>query len=73
MPRFKVLRRVDAYVDYVAEVSALSANEASAKASESEESFDWVEQDVQQFDARLFVTLDDDGNEVAGTECGDFA
>ena len=72
MPMFKVLRRVDAFVDYVAEVEAGSADEAAAKADENERRFKWQREGVHQFDARLFVTLDDDGNGIESTQRGDF-
>lgn len=72
MPKFTVLRRVDAFVDYVAEVEADTADEAAAKAGENEECYTWQREDVHQFDARLFVTLDANGNEIEGTQCGDF-
>lgn len=72
MPKFQVLRRVDAYVDYVAEVEARDEKEAAAKAREDETIFTWTQCGVAQFDARLFVALDEDGNELGGTEHGDF-
>ncbi len=72
MAKFKVLRRVDAFVDYVAEVEASSAEEAAQRAEDNEERYDWEKVDVQHFDARLFVTLDQDGNELEHTQTGDF-
>jgi hypothetical protein len=72
MPKFKVLRRVDAFADYIAEIEAASADEAAAKANEAEETFKWQPEGVHHFDERLFVTLDDDGNEIESTQRGDF-
>ena len=73
MPKFKVLRRQDAYVDYVAEVEADTAEEAADLASSSPWDFQWEEQGVVEFDAGLFVALDADGNEIEGTEAGKLA
>lgn len=72
MPKFQVLRRVDAFVDYVAEIEADSPEEAARKANDDEEPFDWRERGVIQFDARSFVTLDAEGIEIERTQCGDF-
>lgn len=72
MPVFQVLRRVDAFVDYVAEVDAPSANEAAARASYDETSLNWTPRSVAQFDARIFVTLDENGEEIDATQQGDF-
>ncbi len=72
MPTFQVRRRVDAFVDYVANVEASSADEAAAKAYEDEAAFKWEETGVVQFDARMFVTLDPESNEIDGSQRGDF-
>lgn len=72
MPTFQVLRRVDAFVDYIAEVDARSADEAAAKANRDETPYKWQRVSVAQFDARVFVALDEDGNEIESTQCGDF-
>jgi hypothetical protein len=72
VPKFKVLRRVDAYVDYVAEVEADDAREASLLARSDENSYRWKGVGTHQFDARLFVSLDDKGNEIEGAQEGDF-
>jgi hypothetical protein len=72
MPTFRVLRRVDAFVDYVAEVDAASADEAAAKAADDETLFKWEEVSVAQFDARTFVALDENGDEIEDTQRGDF-
>lgn len=72
MPKFQVLRRVDAFVDYVAEVEATDAHDAAAKANDDETKFTWVKNGLAQFDARLFITLDDQGCEIDCTQRGDF-
>jgi UDP-N-acetylenolpyruvoylglucosamine reductase len=72
VPRFQVLRRIDAFVDCVAEVEAVDAEEAAAKANEDETKFEWKKSGLSQFDARLYVTLDAAGNEIESTQQGDF-
>lgn len=72
MPTFQVLRRVDAFVDYVAHVEAASADEAVAHVAKDEAKFAWSEIGVAQFDARCFVVLDQDGDELDSTRRGDF-
>lgn len=72
MLRYQVLRRVDAFVDYVTEVEAADADEAAALADRDETKFKWTRVNVAHFDARLFVTLDEDGNEIEETQRGDF-
>jgi hypothetical protein len=72
MPRFQVLRRVDAFVDYVADVEGESAEDAAAKASANEASFAWMKRGVSHFDARMFVTLDELGAEISATQQGDY-
>ena len=69
---FTVRRRVDAYVDYVARVKANTAKRAAALAAADESAFDWQEEGPCEFDARLFITLDADGNEIEATEVSDF-
>lgn len=68
---FEVLRRVDAYADYIAVVRAGDAKEAAQLAYDDERAFSWEPQGVVEFDARLYVTLDRDGSEIEGTEIGD--
>jgi len=72
MPTFKVLRRVDAFVDYVAKVRASSPAEAAELASEDEGGYKWEKWGEVEFDARLFVTLDKDGAEIESTQQGDY-
>ena len=69
---FTVRRRVDAYVDYVARVRANTAKRAAKLAAEDEAAFEWQEDGTCEFDARLYITLDSDGNEIEATEVRDF-
>ena len=71
MPKFTVMRRVDAYVNSVAEIEAATPFEAAKQARDSEEKYVWEQDSTSEFDNRLFVTLDDSGNEIEGTEQGD--
>ena len=71
MAIFKVRRRDDAYVDYVAEVEADSPQEAAELANDNEDEFAWEEEGPCEFDARQFITLDDEGFEIDGTQVGD--
>lgn len=68
MPLFIVRRRIDAYVDYVASVRAPSAKQAAERAAEEEETLKWESEGATEFDARLFITLDDEGTELEQTE-----
>ena len=69
MARFQVLSRVDAYLDYLAEVEAEDANEAAILAYEGE-GVVWTLQGVTEFDARRVVTLGADGEEIEATARG---
>ena len=68
MPKFTILSRVDAYVDYVAEVEADTPEEAVDRAYDSD--VDWQPRGVVEFDARKVVCLDDDGEEIDGYSRG---
>ena len=70
MPMFTVLSRVDAYVDYLAEVEADTAEDAADLAYDGDPSIKWVKEQVVEFDARHVVTLDDEGNEIESTARG---
>ena len=60
-------------MDYVAEVEAESAEEAAHLASNDLAShYKWRSQGTQEFDARLYITLDENGDEIDGTQAGDF-
>lgn len=70
MPLFKVLCRVDAFVDYCAEVEADSAHEAAA-ARDTHRALEWLRAGEREFEAARYITLDADGDEIPETECGD--
>jgi hypothetical protein len=69
---FEVLCRIDAYADYVAVVEASSAQQAAERAAEDHGLYRWESRGTQEFDARLYVTLDADGWEIEATEIRDF-
>jgi len=64
MPKFTILSRVDAYVDYTTEVESDSLEEAVDLAYDGDPSIKWREQGVVEFDARHVVALDVDGEEI---------
>lgn len=70
MPIFTVLSRVDAYVDYVAEVEADTPEEAVDLAYDGDPSVKWEQSGVVEFDARRVVALDADGEEIESTARG---
>ena len=71
MPTFTVLCRIDAYADYVAEVEAGSAAEAAELARENHGDYKWEHDQTAEFDARFYVTLGADGDEIDATHVGD--
>lgn len=72
MPKFTVLSRVDAFVDYTAEVEAENAEAAAKFAYYDGTGLVWEPGGTVQFDARRVVTLNDDGEEIESTACGKF-
>ncbi len=72
MPRYRVLRRVDAFVDYCTDIEAASPEEAAALANWKEDNLVWKQTEIVEFDARLFVTLNQDGCEIESSKTGDF-
>jgi hypothetical protein len=70
MPVFRVLKRVDAYVVYEADIQAEDAKEAAEFAYDDDPEIAWREMDTVQFDASHVVTLDDEGNEIDETKWG---
>jgi hypothetical protein len=72
MPKFKVLTRVDAFVDYVAEIDAPSVEKAVELAWKDTPGIVWKEYGTVEFDARHVVALDDNGYEMERTARGDF-
>lgn len=72
MPMFTVLCRVDAYVDYTAEVEAKDGKEAAQLARENSGDYVWKELGPVEFDARGYVTLTAKGDEIEVTRTGYF-
>ena len=72
MPVFKILRRRDAFVDYTTEVEAGSPEAAAQLAMVNVEALPWKRAGQHEHDAEAFVALDAVGNEIPGSECGDF-
>ncbi|MDR3513845.1 MAG: hypothetical protein P4L73_19580 [Caulobacteraceae bacterium] len=72
MPTFTVLCRVDAYVDYTAEVEADDAETAAELARENASTYKWEERGPVEFDTRGYVTLDAEGDEIDATRSGYF-
>jgi hypothetical protein len=72
MPIFNVLCRIDAFADYVAEVEADDADEAAQLAHDNHSQYRWDADGVQEFDARIYVTLRSDGSHNERTKVGDF-
>ena len=68
---FQVLCRIDAFADYVAEVEADDAEEAAELAHDNHADYKWDHRYTQEFDARLYVTLDADGDEIERTQISD--
>lgn len=68
MPIYTVRRRVDAFVDYLAEVEADDPVAAAQLAEEQDGDLAWVPDGVCEFDDRVFITLDAVGAEIAETE-----
>jgi hypothetical protein len=68
MAKFKVLRRVDAWIDYVAEIEALNPAEAAALAYRSPREYVWTDAGREKFPTTLFVALDERGREMRETE-----
>jgi len=64
MPTFRVLSRVDAYVDYTCEVEADSAEEAVDLVYEGHFKVTWKSHGVTEFDAVRMSAIDHDGNDI---------
>ncbi len=72
MPTYQVLCRIDAFADYVADVEADTSEEAAELAQDNHSDYTWEHVQTAEFDARLYVTLDREGNEIDATQVGDF-
>lgn len=70
MPTYRVLMRVDAYVEYETQVDADDPKEASEIAYRDGPEVIWKELGTSEFDARHVVTLDDAGEEIDETRWG---
>lgn len=66
MPVFTLLSRVDAYVDYEAEVEADSAQEAVDLVYEGFLPVRWRRVGVTEFDAVRLSAIDENGNDIDG-------
>lgn len=66
MPKFTVLSRVDAYVDYTAEVEADTAEEAVDLVYEGLVKVEWKHQGVVEFDALRMSAIDGEWNDIDG-------
>ncbi len=66
MPKFTVLSRVDAYVDYTCEVEADTAEEAVDLVYEGCVPVSWKEDGVVEFDAVRMSAIDDNGEDIHG-------
>ncbi len=66
MPKFTVLSRVDAYIDYTAEVEADTAEEAVDLVYEGLVKVEWKHQGVVEFDALRMSAIDQDWNNIDG-------
>jgi hypothetical protein len=71
VPKFRVLMRVDAYVEYEAQIEADDAQEAAIIGYDNDSKIEWNEVGTLQFDARHVVTLDKKGQEIAETKLGE--
>ena len=72
MPKFTVLCRIDAFADYHAAVEAPDADQAARIAEERHGDFNGQHRHTEEFDARLYVTLDARGRGIDRTQVGDF-
>lgn len=72
MPTFKVLKRVEAYVDYHIDVEAEDAKSAAEYATAEDDELDWQAGETTEFEESRIVALDDAGNEIEETAFGDF-
>jgi hypothetical protein len=69
---FNVLCRIDAFADYVAVVEADNPKEAAELAYDDHGAYVWAYQSTAEFDNRCYIALDDEGDEIDGTEIGNF-
>jgi hypothetical protein len=72
MPKFTILSRKDAFVDYLAEVEAETPEAAVSLVYDGKLEVEWEEHGVVEFDAVHMVALDDNGLEIESTARGKF-
>lgn len=70
MPKFTILSRVDAYVDYTCAVEAGSAEEAVDLVYNGDVAVTWMQQGVTEFDAVRMSAIDDRGDDIDGYSRG---
>lgn len=72
MPKFTILSRKDAFVDFLAEVEAETTEAAVDLAYEGGPGVTWEPYGTVEFDARRVVALNGDGEEIESTVRGRF-
>ncbi len=72
MPKFTVLRRVDAFALYTVEIEAEDEVSATRIARQNDSVIEWNRSGEMTFDAREFVAIDNDGRPIPSTTTGDF-
>lgn len=70
MPKFTILSRVDAYVDYTCEVRARTAEEAVDLVYGGHIEVKWKQGEVVEFDAVRMSAIDENGDDIDGYVCG---
>lgn len=64
MPRFTILSRVDAYVDYTCQVTARTAEEAVDLVYGGHVPVKWKQGGVVEFDAVRMSAIDENGDDI---------
>lgn len=70
MPKFTILSRVDAYVDYTCEVRTRTAEEAVDLVYGGHIEVKWKPGGVVEFDAVRMSAIDANGDDIDGYVCG---
>lgn len=66
MPKFTILSRVDAYVDYTCQVTARTAEEAVDLVYGGHVEVKWKPGGVVEFDAVRMSAIDENGDDIDG-------
>lgn len=66
MPKFTILNRVDAYVDYTCKARARSAEEAVDLFYNGDVKVDWKHEGVVELDAVRMSAIDKNGDDIDG-------